>query len=226
MSANLINYNQVETVIGGKSMSVNSLKIKTMLLTSAQNILSHVNELTKLDCELGDGDHGNTMEKIANTIVKEVSPWTEETNAKEGLESLNDTLEDISGGSAAPLFGAFICGMADAANVEEDTEVFIRSILLGAYDEFLDTSGAKPGGKSMMDAIYPATSVIRNAKSATAEILAEAAKAARKGSDDTTEMLGKYGRARYIGERSLGHIDPGSVSFALFYEGLSEGYSK
>ncbi|MEG0377856.1 MAG: dihydroxyacetone kinase subunit L [Eubacterium sp.] len=205
-------------------MSVDSIKIKNMLLTSAQNILKHVDELTKLDCELGDGDHGNTMEKIANAIVNEVNAWTESTNAKEGLESLNDTIEDISGGSAAPLFGSFICGMAEAADPAEDTDSFIKATLLGAYDEFYDTSGAKPGGKSMMDAIYPATEVIRNADTITSEILADAAKAARKGSEDTKEMLGKYGRARYIGERSLGHTDPGSVSFALFYEGLSEGY--
>lgn len=205
-------------------MSVETLKIKSMLLTSANKILKNVDDLTKLDCELGDGDHGTTMEKIAKAIVAKVSDWDASTNAKEGLENLTDTLEDISGGSAAPLFGSFVCGMAEAAEPEAETEVFIRDMLLGAYDEFFDTSGAKPGGKSMMDAIYPATEVIKNYDELNAEVLDKAAAAAREGSDSTTEMLGKYGRARYIGERAIGHKDPGSVSFALFYEGLAEGY--
>lgn len=205
-------------------MSVETLKIKNMLLTSANKILENVAYLTKLDCELGDGDHGTTMEKIAKAIVTKVSDWDVSTNAKEGLESLNDTLEDISGGSAAPLFGSFICGMAEAAEPEAETEVFIRDTLLGAYDEFFDTSGAKPGGKSMMDAIYPATEVVKGCDELNGAVLEQAAAAARAGSDATTEMLGKYGRARYIGDRAIGYKDPGSVSFALFYEGLAEGY--
>ena len=103
-------------------MSVETLKIKNMLLTSANKIISSVENLTKLDCELGDGDHGTTMEKIAKALVSEVNVWNEETNLKEALETLNDTLEDISGGSAAPLFGSFICGMADTADPSEDTD--------------------------------------------------------------------------------------------------------
>lgn len=206
-------------------MSVEPLKIKNMLLTSANKIIGNVENLTRLDCELGDGDHGTTMEKIAKALVAEVETWNDETDLKEALETLNDTLEDISGGSAAPLFGSFVCGMADTADTSEDTDTFIKTILLGAYDEFFDTSGAKPGGKSMMDAIYPATEVIRNAGKIDQEVLNQAAKAAREGSDATADMLGKYGRARYIGDRAIGHTDPGSVSFALFYEGLAEGYA-
>ena len=204
-------------------MSVESLKIKVMFTAAAQNILDHTEELTKLDCELGDGDHGTTMEKIAKAVLAETESWSESTDMKAALESLNDTLEDVSGGSAAPLFGAFVCGMADSADNTEDTGVFMKTILLGAYEEFFDTSGAKPGGKSMMDAIYPATEIIRACDTVNGEVLKKAAQAARAGSDATADMLGKYGRARYIGDRAIGHRDPGSVSFALFYEGLSQG---
>ena len=74
-------------------MSVETLKIKNMLLTSANKIISNVENLTKLDCELGDGDHGTTMEKIAKALMTEVDAWNEETDLKEALEALNDTLE-------------------------------------------------------------------------------------------------------------------------------------
>ncbi|MDO4289126.1 MAG: DAK2 domain-containing protein [Eubacterium sp.] len=204
-------------------MSVEALKIANMFTEAAQNILDHAADLTKLDCELGDGDHGTTMEKIARVVLEAAGGWNEATDMKAALEDLNDTLEDVSGGSAAPLFGAFVCGMADAADTSQDTGLFTKTILLGAYEEFFDTSGAKPGGKSMMDAIYPATEVIRGCDTVDKAVLEKAAQAAREGSDATADMLGKYGRARYIGDRAIGHKDPGSVSFALFYEGLARG---
>lgn len=205
-------------------MAVDAMKIRQLLLSSAKNILEHEEQLTKLDAELGDGDHGMTMSKIAKAIIETANRWDESTDVKVGLEELTETIEDISGGSAAPLFASFVEGMADAADPAEDTDVFIRNILVGAYDGFFDMSGAEPGGKSMMDAIYPATEVIKAEVKVSRNVLENAATAARSGSDATADMLGKYGRARYHKEKSIGHIDPGSVTFALFYEGLVKGY--
>lgn len=207
-------------------MPLEPLKIKTMLLTAAREIADHVDILTDLDCALGDGDHGTTMKKLTQVMFDQIEPWNETTNLKDGLESLTDALEDVSGGSAGPLFSAFICGMAEAADVEApNTDAFIKNILLGAYDEFFVTSKAVVGDKTMMDAIYPATEVIRTSTTDMKTTLDKAAAAARSGSDNTAGMLAKYGRARYIGERCLGHKDPGSVTFAYFYEGLTKGYS-
>lgn len=207
-------------------MSLEPVKVKNLLLAAAREIAAHVDVLTDLDCALGDGDHGTTMKKLTNVMFDKLENWDQTTNLKEGLESLNDGLEDVSGGSAGPLFGAFIYGMAAAADPNApSTDAFIKSILLGAYDEFFITSKAVVGDKTMMDAIYPATEVIRTSTADMKTTLQKAAQAARAGSDNTAEMLAKYGRARYIGERCLGHQDPGSVTFAYFYEGLAKGYS-
>lgn len=211
---------------GGAIMLIEPLKVKSLLLAAAREIADHVDILTDLDCALGDGDHGTTMKKLTKVMFVEIETWNETTNLKAGLESLNDALEDVSGGSAGPLFGAFIFGMAEAADPEApSTDAFIKSILLGAYAEFFATSKAVVGDKSMMDAIYPATEVIRHSTTDMKTTLAEAAQAARRGSDNTAGMLAKFGRARYIGDRCLGHQDPGSVTFAYFYEGLAKGYS-
>jgi len=207
-------------------MPIKPLKIKNLLLSAAREIANHVDILTDLDCVLGDGDHGTTMKKLTNVMFSEIETWNETTNLKAGLESLNEALEDVSGGSAGPLFGAFIYGMAEAADPEAPTtDAFIKVILLGAYDEFFATSKAVIGDKSMMDAIYPATEVIRHSTADMKTTLEKAAQAARAGSDNTAGMLAKFGRARYIGDRCLGHRDPGSVTFAYFYEGLTKGYS-
>ena len=207
-------------------MPIEPVKIKSLLLAGAREIADHVEILTELDCVLGDGDHGTTMKKLTKVMLAEIDGWSETTNLKTGLESLNEALEDVSGGSAGPLFSAFIYGMAEAADPEAPTtDAFIKNILLGAYEEFFATSKAVVGDKSMMDAIYPATEVIRNSTTDMKTTLEKAAAAARSGSDNTAGMLAKYGRARYIGERCLGHKDPGSVTFAYFYEGLAKGYS-
>ncbi|WP_303871312.1 dihydroxyacetone kinase subunit L [Acetobacterium wieringae] len=206
-------------------MPLEPLKIKSMLITAAQEITDHVDILTDLDCALGDGDHGTTMKKLTHVMFDQIEPWNETTNLKDGLKSLTDALEDVSGGSAGPLFSAFVYGMAEAADTDAPTtDVFVKQILLGAYDEFFATSKAEVGDKTMMDAIYPATEVIRNATADMKTTLEKAAIAARSGSDNTAGMLAKYGRARYIGDRCLGHKDPGSVTFAYFYEGLAKGY--
>ena len=211
---------------GGDIMPIEPLKIKNLILYATQEVANHVEILTDLDCVLGDGDHGTTMKKLTKVMCNEIESWNENTNLKAGLESLNDALEDVSGGSAGPLFGAFIYGMAEAADPDAPTtDAFIKMILLGAYDEFFATSKAVVGDKSMMDAIYPATEVIRNSTDDMKTTLEKAAQAARAGSDNTTGMLAKFGRARYIGDRCLGHKDPGSVTFAYFYEGLVKGYS-
>ncbi len=210
---------------GGEQMPLEPLKIKSMLITAAQEITDHVDILTDLDCALGDGDHGTTMKKLTHVMFDQIEPWNETTNLKDGLKSLTDALEDVSGGSAGPLFSAFVYGMAEAADTDAPTtDVFVKQILLGAYDEFFATSKAEVGDKTMMDAIYPATEVIRNATADMKTTLEKAAIAARSGSDNTAGMLAKYGRARYIGDRCLGHKDPGSVTFAYFYEGLAKGY--
>ncbi|AWW26009.1 hypothetical protein DOZ58_04710 [Acetobacterium sp. KB-1] len=210
---------------GGDLMPLEPLKIKDLLLAAAGEIADHVEILTELDCALGDGDHGTTMKKLTNVMFDEIKTWNQTTNLKTGLESLTDALEDVSGGSAGPLFGAFIYGMAEAADPDApNTDTFIKSILLGAYDEFFATSKAVVGDKTMMDAIYPATEVIRSSTADMKTTLKKAAQAARTGSDNTTGMLAKFGRARYIGDRCLGHKDPGSVTFAFFYEGLAKGY--
>ncbi len=211
---------------GGEIMPLEPLKIKNLLFYAAREIADHVDILTDLDCVLGDGDHGTTMKKLTHVIFDQIDTWNETTDLKAGLESLNDALEDVSGGSAGPLFGAFIYGMAEAADPEApNTDAFIKNILLGAYDEFFVTSKAIVGDKSMMDAIFPATEVIRSSTADMKTALEKAAQAARAGSEKTAGMLAKYGRARYIGERCLGHQDPGSVTFAYFYEGLAKGYS-
>ena len=87
----------------------------------------------------------------------------------------------------------------------------------------MDVSKAKEGDKTLVDAFYPAVAAIAETEGSLETILAAAAEAAQKGADATADMVAKFGRAKNVGERSIGHKDPGAVSMAIFFAGLAKG---
>ena len=196
-----------------------SLILKDMLIPVTHLIKENVNFLTELDSVTGDGDHGVTMAKIAKKIYETVSEVSGEEDSVSLLDDLSWDLMNINGGSAGPLWGSFFEGMATGAKKSHTTrEEFIANILIAGYENFSEVSGAKVGDKTMMDAIKPATDSIR--KSADLELMAACAE---EGAEDTVSMIAKFGRARSLKEKSIGHKDPGAVSFSLFYRGIANG---
>jgi len=196
-----------------------SLILKDMLIPVTHLIKENVNFLTELDSITGDGDHGVTMAKIATKIYETISVISGEEDSGSLLDDLSWDLMNINGGSAGPLWGAFFEGMATGAKKSHTTrEEFIANILIDGYENFSEVSGAKVGDKTMMDAIKPATDSIR--QSTDLELMAVSAE---EGAEDTVSMIAKFGRARSLKEKSIGHKDPGAVSFSLFYRGIAIG---
>lgn len=87
----------------------------------------------------------------------------------------------------------------------------------------MDLSKAKVGDKTLVDAFYPAVAAIAETEGSIEKLLDAAAEAAQKGADATADMAAKFGRAKNVGERSIGHKDPGAVSMAIFFAGLAKG---
>ena len=145
----------------------------------------------------GDGDHGTAIVAAIHAI-----------NHAEGddfptlLADMAEKLEEEASGSTSSLYGAWFEGMADAAPKGA-----------AALD------AARQGDKTMMDALQPATEALVAAKGeGEAAMFAAAAKAARAGSDATAQLQAKFGRAKNLGERSIGAIDAGSASMATVFE--------
>lgn len=194
------------------------------MLTSAANLWKqNTDQLSDIDSKYGDGDHGITIGKIADLTATRVSEWGEQS-IKQFIEALGFGIVAIRGGSAGPLYGTMVEGLAgpltDEGQIDAD---MLKAMLRGMQDAMAEITKAKVGDKTMMDAMLPAVEAAQKAEGDIPNILAAAANAARKGAEATKDMVSKFGRARSYGEQTIGTMDAGAVSTALFFEGICQG---
>lgn len=184
-------------------------------------------ELGDLDAVAGDGDHGQGM---ALGTAGALSRAQEVVRAGAGvgttLVQAGTAWSDAAGGTSGALWGAGLAAAGDALGDEDlvTPEMLVRAVER-ARDAVLDLGGARPGDKTMVDALVPFADVLRrehNAGAAPDEALARAARAAREAAEATSRIVARRGRARTHGENSLGHPDPGATSFALLATAMSD----
>ena len=179
-------------------------------------------ELSEIDSRFGDADHGLTMVKIAGAISSAVE------QAEGGIQSMLDDVAMevmvLNGGSAVPLWNAWLDGMQEAAPEEETVDVSgLKAIFAGGFESLDELSGAKIGDKTMMDALIPATRAIEDYKgSDEKELLNLAAQAAVQGAEDSKNYVAKFGRAKSYGQKTIGTPDAGAVSMSRFFQGLAK----
>lgn len=202
-----------------------SSDLKRILMTSARLIKENSKMLSDLDSIIGDGDHGITVERIANLIEKTIENWDDNKHSiKEMFEDLGWKIMGVNGGSAGPLWGTLFTGFADGlADENEVDEAVLKNMFTSALEAMEDISDAKIGDKTMMDVLIPVVETIRNSDSDIPTILKEAAKVAKEGADNTVKYAAKFGRAKNLKEKSIGHKDPGAVSLSLLFIGFAEG---
>jgi dihydroxyacetone kinase-like protein len=189
--------------------------------TFAGLIEQHREHLTELDAAIGDADHGSNMDrgmKAAVAALEQAQP----TVAGPLLSKVGMTLVSTVGGASGPLFGTFFLRMGtslgDTASASpQDFAAALRAGLGGV----IARGKAEPGEKTMLDALIPAVDALDGAlaeQKSLADALTAARQAAEAGRDATTPMLARKGRASYLGERSVGHQDPGATTVALLLE--------
>ena len=181
--------------------------------------------LTQLDSPIGDADHGVNMDR-GFKAVRDKFPSMAEMDISTQLKTVGMTLVSTVGGASGPLYGtAFLrAGTAVAGKGELDTADIVA--MLEAFLGGIVARGkANPGEKTMVDALTPAVNTAKQAlaEGVTAKELAQrAAQAAEEGMKATVPLLGTKGRASYLGERSIGHQDPGATSSWLILRSLAE----
>jgi len=210
------------------SDTVSSKDIIGMILAAVKKIEANHEELSRLDGATGDGDHGTTMLRTVKAVEGAINA-NQDASLKDLMGKIAWDVMSADGGSTGPLLGSFFMGMGEGV---ADTDAFnsedVAKIIIAGVEKMHKQSRAQIGDKTMMDALLPAVDALKNADagSTVAATLADAAKAAKEGSEATVDMTAKFGRARNLGERVLGHKDPGSVSMALMLEAFSESISK
>jgi dihydroxyacetone kinase-like protein len=206
-------------------MPITTDDVLTCLHRMADVIEENKQHLTKLDAAIGDADHGINMDRGFKSILKKV-PSVEDKDAGTILKTAGMALVSSVGGAGGPLYGtAFMqAGMAVAGKYELEAEDILAA-LDSALKGVVMRGKANLDDKTMVDAITPAVEAMREALTngaGTVEALDEAAAAAEQGMTDTIPMLAKKGRASYLGERSIGHQDPGATSSYLLIQTMAD----
>jgi dihydroxyacetone kinase-like protein len=199
--------------------------VLTCLHRMADVIEENKKYLTKLDSAIGDADHGINMNRGFKAVLKKISS-AEDKDAGTILKTAGMALVSSVGGAGGPLYGtAFMqAGMAVAGKYELESQDVLNA-LSSALDGVVMRGKANPGDKTMVDAITPAVEAMEESLdegTGTTEALEAAAAAAKQGMEDTIPMLAKKGRASYLGERSVGHQDPGATSSYLLINTMAE----
>ena len=181
--------------------------------------------LTELDAAIGDADHGSNLDrgmKAAVAALDELGP----TAAGPLFSKVGMTLVSTVGGASGPLFGTLFLRMGTSLGDTDSADAGQIAAALRAGLDGVEARGkAQPGDKTMYDALAPAVDALDKAVAEGADLadgLGRARDAAAEGRDATIPMLARKGRASYLGERSVGHQDPGATSVALLLQAATD----
>lgn len=184
---------------------------------AAADVSEQRDYLVDLDRAIGDGDHGENMDRGFKAAVEALGQ-AEPASVAEVLKTVAKTLMSTVGGAAGPLYGTAFLRASKAAGDGELDAAGVAAIIEGALGGIQARGKATTGEKTMVDAWTPALDAARAAAESGADAVATlqaAATAAEAGAAATEPLRATKGRASYLGERSIGHLDPGAVSTSL-----------
>ncbi len=181
--------------------------------------------LTALDAAIGDADHGINMTRGFQAVIEKTGALPEDADLGVLLKTAGMTLVTTVGGAAGPLYGtAFLRAAAAAQGLTVLDGAAAARLLQAAVNGIRDRGKATVGEKTMLDALVPACEAFAAAAAAgkpVLQALEEACRAADAGVEHTKTIIATKGRASYLGERSLGHRDPGATSSAIMLNTLA-----
>ena len=198
--------------------------LKKMFDGVARDIAAEEQNLCRLDSACGDGDHGVAMRgaiEAASGAVQAAS------NLKDAFFDAGRAAMANSNGSTSTIYGTLFTGISDAlpAGAESLSAAQIASAFEGALASMREVVKGDVGDKTCFDALIPAVRAMKGAADA-AELFSAAAKAADEGAKSTEKLRAKFGRARNLGEKSVGTLDPGAVSNAIMFAAFSREFGK
>jgi dihydroxyacetone kinase-like protein len=203
---------------------VRTTTIHAWMTTIAESVKDRRDYLTQLDAAIGDGDHGVNMDRGFEAVGKALAAQDGSLPPGKLLTVAGKTLVSTVGGASGPLWGTAFrrAGRALGDREELDGQDLVVA-LRAALDGVVELGAAQPGDKTMVDALGPAIDALESALAAGEPLeaaLAAATAAAESGAKATVPLQARKGRASYLGERSIGHQDPGATSAALIMAAL------
>lgn len=205
---------------------MNAETVKRWMTLCAASIAEQRDYLTQLDAAIGDADHGANMTRGFAAVEEKLAALDGGVTPGKVLITAGSTLVSTVGGASGPLWGTALrragrsLGDAEAVDTAQ-----LADAMEAAVAGVVELGAAEPGDKTMVDALRPAVDALRSAVNGggdASHALAAARSAAEEGMRATVPMLARKGRASYLGERSIGHQDPGATSAALIVAALEQ----
>jgi dihydroxyacetone kinase-like protein len=201
-------------------MNLTKERFVEMMAAGLKAVEADKDELSALDSATGDGDHGIAICEAMNAAVEAAGP---DTDFKPTLTDMGFAIMTATGGSTSTLLGALLLGMADGVEQKELSAAETVAMFRCGLENVRKQTRADVGDKTMMDALIPAVSALEaHQDEGLVEMFTKAAAAADEGRINTAGMMAKFGRARNLGERVVGHVDAGAASMACIFKAFAE----
>lgn len=208
----------------GELTELNGEDTRNMLLYVADKIIANKPYLTEVDSAIGDGDHGIGMAGGMQKAKKKLLKMEGTENAYGLFETAGQAMLMSMGGASGVIFGSLY--LAGAKGMEPKTVLTAQDFSQmerKSLTAIQERGGAHPGDKTMVDALAPAVEAMeKNCNKSFLEMLKAAEEAAREGMEDTKKYVAKFGRAKSLLERAIGHQDAGATSVYLIFQGMRE----
>lgn len=201
---------------------MNEAQIAALIDTTVKAIVTHADGLTSLDQAIGDGDHGINMKRGFEAIAGEREQIV--AMAVDGaLQKAGMTLVMKVGGASGPLYGSLLMGMAKAAKAGHDIEGQLSEGIAAVKKR----GKADIGAKTMLDVLVPVQATLSEHHDlSTPELIMAVRQTADEAREATKDMLATRGRASFLGERSIGHYDPGATSCQILIHAICDVLEK
>jgi dihydroxyacetone kinase-like protein len=203
-------------------------QLTTWIREYARVIGENAQFLTDLDAAIGDADHGINMDRGMTAVISALDEGAP-ADMSALCKQVGMTLVKSVGGASGPLYGTFFLRMAGALGADQSVDAadFAKALRAGV-EGVVQRGRAEAGDKTMFDALAPALDALDAALAAGSSLavaLADATVAADNGRDATESMVARKGRASYLGQRSVGHVDPGATSAAMLIAAAASAYA-
>jgi dihydroxyacetone kinase-like protein len=194
--------------------------VRRMLAAASDAVLAETETLTRADQVIGDGDHGIGMARGFTAVKARLEG--ECSSIPQALGMVGQALMLNVGGSSGAIFGTMFLSGSRAVTGDTLDAAGFAAFLQAGLEAVQKRGNAKVGDKTMVDALEPAARAAQaHAASPLADCLKAAAQAAWDGMESTKPLVATLGRARTLGERAVGHPDPGAISMALLLRGMA-----
>ncbi|MFD0392583.1 dihydroxyacetone kinase subunit DhaL [Streptomyces nogalater] len=184
------------------------------MTTAAASVGREAERLTALDSAIGDADHGSNLQRGFTAVATALEKETPDTPGGVLILAGQQLISTV-GGASGPLYGTLLRRTGKALGAAAEVGEELATALRAGVDAVMTLGGAAPGDKTMIDALVPAVDALGTG-------FAAARAAAEEGAAATIPLRARKGRASYLGERSIGHQDPGATSSALLIAALAE----